>query len=1576
MLLSILAFSSLITLLVTSFDLYLEYRLGVSTIKDRLHQIELSYAAPLGESLWNLDKRQIELLLRSIADLPDIRSVEVSETILGSRVHFAVVKDATTTDAGEWRDIPISCNCGGSIRQIGVLHVEATHTNLYRGITQHALVLLAGQTVKTFLVATFILFVVHRLVTRHLLDLAGAMARFHPGAVRPMAIRRHGSGQGDELDQVVVTFNAMSERLERHAAEIGAANARMAAILDNIPDLAWVKDGDGHYIAANRKLANTLGLADPAHMVGKSDFDFSPPQIAEGYRRDDLAVIQSGETLRTDETHVRADGSLFRIETIKSPLSSPTGEIIGTVGIARDVSERRRMEEAMRETATRLEALIANVKATLFRSTCSVTGPRLTMKAYGQSVSTELAAAINSMPLAELRLKFFPDDQDREFDAIGIELGLHGYIEHICRYVARNGDIRSLLLRERVIAREGDSLVTEGFALDVSEEVSIRRRLEAFIRHLPGTIFRLHYPIDGPKQLVFADGASNLSRRLVALPPEEYMQAFHPDDRERLFVELPKLLREKGEVTHLLRVRGPDGTWRWVRAWERVVERYGDEMFTEGISLDVTDEMIAKQALEASELEFRTLVENSPNMVIRYDRDCRRTYVNPAYEDATGISRSDALSGVPDWGNSDPSQAEYGAKLRQVIETGQPAALVVGWTRPDGTAVAHDVHLVPDRDLDGQIVGVLVIGHDITLQKRSERRLQALIDNLPGRMYRITRRSDGMRHVAYTGGTGPDLLGIEAEPDRWWPNSEPTPYISAEYWPQLQAEITHQLDERGAFQIRYPVEVPDMGRRWVMSRAKVVKRTDDITVIEGLLLDITEEMEAKQAVETSERRYRELVDALPVGVLTIDTDGRVVLFNDAAVNILGRQLRAGEMPGQGSECGFWPDGSPISIADCPLQTAIRENRAARDVEMIFARPNEQRIHVLGYPTPTHDGSGATTGGIMALVDISERKRTELALERVNRVLRTLGASNDALVHSTDEDELFQRTCDAIVSVGGYRMAWVGLAEDDPQKTVRPVSWAGVEEGYLASTSVSWADVPTGRGPTGTAIRTGMVQVNRNTAFNTKMAPWRYMALDRGYRSSISLPLNGKSRTFGCLSIYSGDLDAFGPDESSLFVDLANNLAYGVRAMRERRLREEIERHLHQAQKMEALGQLAGSVAHDFNNLLGAILGFARFIVEDTDPGHPSRGHAARILSAGRRGKALVGQILSFARRGEMTRERFAVADLMTETQALLHATIPATTQVLLDCATDAEVDGDRDQLTQILLNLGINAHDSFGGKSGTVTITVHPTSADSMAFSRAPHRQVSDPEASSSLSVWEDDHGVAHAQVGTVDLRHAHVSIVVSDCGCGMNAKVLEKVFAPFFTTKSKGQGTGLGLAMTHGVVLAHGGALLVTSQPGRGSSFQVILPCATDPAPSPEEKDRPAPLPALVPAHVLLIDDDLDFGEMLLSALERAGFEVSPCSDPKEALEGVRDHAEFWDVVVTDQTMPGMTGMDLIREIKAIRPDLPCVLCTGYAQNALDERSLAEVGAFALLRKPIDIDDLIETVARATAASRKPDAE
>jgi PAS domain S-box-containing protein len=384
-------------------------------------------------------------------------------------------------------------------------------------------------------------------------------------------------------------------------------------------------------------------------------------------------------------------------------------------------------------------------------------------------------------------------------------------------------------------------------------------------------------------------------------------------------------------------------------------------------------------------------------------------------------------------------------------------------------------------------------------------------------------------------------------------------------------------------------------------------------------------------------------------------------------------------------------------------------------------------------------------------------------------------------------------------------------------------------------------------------------------------------------------------------------------------------------------KERLEAQLRQSQKMEAMGTLAGGIAHDFNNILGAILGYGELAHKHSAPSSPARRYLDNVMHAAGRAKMLVERILSFSRSGLSERTPVHVQAVIEETLMILAASLPPRIRVekQLDCG-DAAVVGDPTQIQQIAMNLLTNAVQAMEG-GGTVTLKL-------------------------------DCVDVQHAQ----PLLHgslapgAYVKLVVSDTGRGIPPEALERIFDPFFTTKRVGEGTGLGLAVVHGIVVDLGGAIEVASELGAGTTFAIWLPISSQKQTAKSEiVDEP---PSGNGETVMVVDDERPLVALAEEMLAELGYEPAGFHSSTAALQAFRAAPERYDVVLTDETMPDLLGSDLTREIARIRPDIPILVMSGYTGRQVADRARAS-GAAEVLRKPLVSRDIAESLARVLTA-------
>lgn len=379
----------------------------------------------------------------------------------------------------------------------------------------------------------------------------------------------------------------------------------------------------------------------------------------------------------------------------------------------------------------------------------------------------------------------------------------------------------------------------------------------------------------------------------------------------------------------------------------------------------------------------------------------------------------------------------------------------------------------------------------------------------------------------------------------------------------------------------------------------------------------------------------------------------------------------------------------------------------------------------------------------------------------------------------------------------------------------------------------------------------------------------------------------------------------------------------------------LQTQLLQAQKMESIGTLAGGIAHDFNNILGAIMGYSELTLIDLPESTDAHENISEVLKATYRARDIVKQILAFSRKTKETHKPVAVHDVIKEALRLLRASIPATITIRSDIDTGSgNVLADPNQLHQVIMNLCTNAHHAMRKEGGSLRIKLRGVVLDRQS-----------------------------AMISQRLAEGPYVQLTISDSGHGMDEQTVKRIFEPYFTTKGKEEGSGLGLAVVHGIVDSYGGTVTVESVPGEGSTFTILLPrieAERDKKPPGRDSELPRGT-----EKVLFVDDELPLARLGEKMLEKLGYEVTLASSGVEALEKVKADSAGYDIVITDQTMAGITGAKLAEELLEMHPELPIVICTGYS-DILDEVKAREMGVKALLMKPLDINKLAETVRKA----------
>lgn len=647
---------------------------------------------------------------------------------------------------------------------------------------------------------------------------------------------------------------------------------------------------------------------------------------------------------------------------------------------------------------------------------------------------------------------------------------------------------------------------------------------------------------------------------------------------------------------------------------------------------------------------------------------------------------------------------------------------------------------------------------------------------------------------------------------------------------------------------------------------------------EELHKEIAERRQVEAALRASEARFRLLIETIPNPVFFKDENG-VFLGCNAAYSltlglpkekIIGRRLI--DLPGiTFSDMAEHYHRQDLALINDPGIQVHEEQTICADGVM--------RDYMLFKATFRDDG-GKVAGLVGVMLDITARKQAEKELKESQNLFNAFMHHLPGLAFIKDLE-------------GRYLFAnrafseFVGLTPPAPVGMRDEQVWSPETAAQLQANEE--------------AVRQNQTAAGIMETIHTPGRPQRYLLTTR-------FPI-------------------FEDNHFTALGGIAIDITERTEAEQQRR---QLERQLQQAQKMEALGTLAGGVAHDFNNVLAAVIGYTQIALADTPQEAPTRAYLKRVLEAGERATALVKQILAFSRKSDLELQPVQASVIVKEVLKLVRATLPVTISIVQHVKSEAVVMADPVQIHQVMMNLCANAGYAMKEKGGTLTVSLEDM-------------------------VLDDNFVQQH-----VDLKPGpYLRLSVADTGQGIVAEHMGRIFDPFFTTKPKGEGTGMGLSVVHGIVTSLGGAVLANSEPGKGARFDIYLP---------EVPQAPVPMKRLSGAlpvgteRILFVDDEPFQTDMLKHMLALLGYKVEIRNDPKEALALFEAQPGSFNLVITDLMMPGMRGDELAQRMLTVRPDIPIIMCTGYGENITAEKTEA-IGIRAFALKPLSMDELARLI-------------
>ena len=823
--------------------------------------------------------------------------------------------------------------------------------------------------------------------------------------------------------------------------------------------------------------------------------------------------------------------------------------------------------------------------------------------------------------------------------------------------------------------------------------------------------------------------------------------------------------------------------------------------------------------------------------------------------------------------------------------------------------------------------------------------------------------------------------------------------------PKILGDLLDGLDRNEWYQTEHPLLRRDGSEMTGRLAVRKVLNPDGTTAcLEGIVEDVTERREIERVLRESEKQYRNLMENAPFpAIISSPEDNRVLYINQRAAELLG--ISSEDVIGRTIE-DFYDKPGERGL----LLQQLHRTGAVRDCEVRLKNTEGKRIWALLSANKTYYNNQKAV--FVSINDITKRK---LALDRLRESevrYRTLfDNANDAAL-LVRNDVFIDCNPKALTIFGCARKDFVGKSVctfspplqpdglDSKKKSLEKLTAALAgrpqyfewthrrHDGSLFEAEVGLNHIEI-EGET-------LVQAIVRDVTERKRSEKALQESEEKYRSVVESSFVGffivqdnlyrfVNRGFCEITGYAYDeligrlspLDLTYPADKKA-VELAirkrmtgevGAIEYHCRIVRknggigyvkvfgtslvyngkratagtiiDETREKDLEQQLLRTQKLEAIGTLAGGIAHDFNNILAGIMGFAEMVQDDMPPDSREYHRLGLVLKGAHRGRNLVRQILTFSRRAEQEQEPVALSGIVEESLNLLRPLLPATTEIRSKGETGGDmILADSAQIHQVLMNLCTNGAHAMGKKGGVLEIAVGKE-----------HFKKGDPMPSP---------GMKHGD---------YVTLTVSDTGSGIKPEVLERIFDPFFTTKSHGEGTGLGLSVVHGIVKSHGGFIIVESEPGKGSMFRIYLP----------KLERPDALTARKEYAgsggkecILFVDDEDILVELNENRLTQLGYEVVTTTSSLDALEIFKKDPHKFDLVITDYTMPGMTGVDLARKLLKVRSDIPVILCTGYNDHISADK-VGKAGVRGFFLKPQSRNELDLTIRRILDAKTGP---
>ncbi|PKN10556.1 MAG: hypothetical protein CVU72_00805 [Deltaproteobacteria bacterium HGW-Deltaproteobacteria-7] len=1263
-------------------------------------------------------------------------------------------------------------------------------------------------------------------------------------------------------------------------------------ILNNVGAYIYLKDTQYRYTYVNGKVCHLFGVKED-EIIGKDDSSFFNAASVLEIMKSDHRVIEYGETVTREETDLTSSDKLPRTYwAVKLPLKDKMGNICGLCGISTDITELKRTEEELRRL-NHVQSLI------LDNSIMGIAFVRHRIFEWVNSrLSDMLGLPMDRVQGFSVRLMYASDkDYDDREHEIYLALSRGEWFEN--ELVVHRPDGNTF--KGRIIGKALNPSVPNEGSIWILEDITDRKRMEKNLRESEEkyrtVVEKANEGIAILQDGCFAYVNPKISEDILGVPAGELIgkpirDFIHPEDRDIVVSRHQKRLAgENVPDSYEFRAVDKNKTLRWLYVSAKRIQWKGRPA-TLNLYTDVTERKQMETALEESEAKYRLLVDNSYDLIWTLNADGVFTYVSPSWKRTLGYEPS-SMIGKSFQPLVHPDDVDLCTKA--LLHTIQHRKQMPGPTyrvlRADGAWRWHEASGTPVFGPDGAFISFVGVSRDINDRKqmeealkRSESQLFSIIEFLPDATFVIDLEGKviawNLAIEKMTGVSKEDMLGRQ---DRAY---------MIPFYGDRRRHLMDLIDaDDRDIESRYrdvqrkgntlyaeafaPALYQGKGAYIFVTAAPIFdNRGNRVGTIESIR-DVTGIRRAEEELREAHRRLDEIIEYLPDATLVIDTEGKVIAWNKAMEQMT--EIQATDMLGKGNyeyALPFYGERRPILI-DLVLKSqeefearyvSTERRYMALDGEAYMPALRGGEVYLFGRASALRDSQGNIVGAIESIRDITDRRKAE---EKYR------GIFENAVMG------IFQTTPEGRIIDANSSFARI-LGYESPEEVVSMIN--DMERQVYANPQ----------------NRLDLIRlINEHDTFMGQE-----VQLLKKDGSPVFVYASGRAVRDG-----------------------TGNLLYYEGTIQDITDRRRLESQLRQAQKMEAIGTLAGGVAHDFNNILASMMGFTEMAAKETRQDVRRKYHD-RVLQACARAKNLVNQILAFSRRREQESRPLDIKLILTEALSLLRATLPATIEIKQQITREETyVLADPTQIHQIMMNLCTNAAHAMREKGGLLDIQLSDI-------------EILNPEQFSHLDL----------PVGS------YVQLFVRDTGHGIDAAIQDKIFDPFFTTKKTKEGTGLGLSVVYGIVKSCGGAIDVQSTVGQGTTFTIYLP-GVHPANHTEETDREeADLPGN--ERILFVDDEEALVSMAEAFFESLGYSITATVSSAEALRLFREKPDQFDLVITDMTMPEITGAELARALLKIHPGLPIILCTGYSDSInMDQVRKLNIREFVL--KPVPLHDL-----------------